>query len=289
MMGGCMNNIKTAALMALLSALLMAIGQYVGGLHGLMVMFIISIGMNVFSYWNSDKLVLRAYNAREVQMSSNPELVSIVKQLAMNAHLPMPKVYIIDSEIPNAFATGRNPEHAAVAVTTGIMNLLTHDEIEGVLAHELTHVQHRDTLISTIAATMAGAIAMIANVLQFAALFGSRDDDRESNPIALLGMIILAPLAASLIQMAISRSREYLADEGGARISGKPLSLASALAKIDHYAKYGALPHASNATAHMFIVNPLSGVKDFASNLFSTHPSTEERIKRLRMLASTVK
>lgn len=284
-----MNNIKTAALMALLSALLMAIGQYVGGLHGLMVMFIISIGMNVFSYWNSDKLVLRAYNAREVQMSSNPELVSIVKQLAMNAHLPMPKVYIIDSEIPNAFATGRNPEHAAVAVTTGIMNLLIHDEIEGVLAHELTHVQHRDTLISTIAATMAGAIAMIANVLQFAALFGSRDDDRESNPIALLGMIILAPLAASLIQMAISRSREYLADEGGARISGKPLSLASALAKIDHYAKYGALPHASNATAHMFIVNPLSGVKDFASNLFSTHPSTEERIKRLRMLASTVK
>ncbi len=285
-----MNSVKTAVLLALLSAILMAIGQYVAGANGLLVMFVIAIGMNLFSYWKSDSIVLAQYNAREVTESDNPELYNTVKKLAHNANLPMPRVYIIPTETPNAFATGRNPEHAAVAVTEGIMDLLTHDELEGVLAHELTHVKHRDTLISTIAAILASVITMIANVMQWAAIFGTgRSDDREgsSNPIALLATIILAPLAASIIQMAISRSREYMADEGGAEISGKPLALASALAKIDHYARYGALPHAGNATAHMFIINPLSYVKSISSNLFSTHPSTEDRIKKLQEIAAS--
>lgn len=283
-----MNGLKTAVLLALLSAILMVIGQYVGGTNGLVVMFLISLGMNFFSYWKSDSIVLAQYNAKEVTEQDHPDLYNSVKKLAHNANLPMPRVYIIPTDTPNAFATGRNPEHAAVAVTEGIMRLLTQDELEGVLAHELTHVKNRDTLISTIAAVMASVITMIANMLQMFAIFGGRSDDEEgsSNPIAMLAMMILAPLAASIIQMAISRSREYMADEGGAEISGKPLSLASALAKIDHYARYGALPHAGNATAHMFIINPLSYVKSLGSTLFSTHPSTEERIQRLQVLAA---
>ena len=281
-----MNSIKTAALLALMSAILMAFGQYIGGSSGLMVMFAISRGMTFMSYWNSDKIVLSQYNARQVTQQ-NDVLYQTVATLAKNANFPMPKVYIIPSDIPNAFATGRNPEHGAVAVTTGIQSMLTQDEMEGVLAHELTHIKHRDTLISTVAAMMASAITMLANVAQMFAIFGSSNDRREgSNPIALLAMVILAPLAASLIQMGISRSREYMADEGGAEISGKPLSLASALAKIDHYSKYGALPHSSEATAHMFIINPLGSVKSMMSGLFSTHPSTEERIARLKALAA---
>jgi len=282
-----MNGVKTAALLALMTALLMALGQYVGGNQGLMVMFVISMAMNFFSYWNSDKLVLSAYRAQQITAEQNPKLFNMIAQLAKNGGLPMPKVYIINSDIPNAFATGRNPEHAAVAVTTGIMSLLTDDEIEGVLAHELTHVKHRDTLISTIAATMAGVVSMLANMLQWFAIFGGRSDDREggSNPIALLAMVILAPLAASIIQMAISRSREYLADEGGARMSGKPMSLASALAKIEQYSKYGVLPHAKENTAHMFIINPLGGLKSITASLFSTHPSTADRIAKLKELA----
>ncbi len=280
-----MNNIKTAALLALLTAILMAIGQYVGGSSGMMVMFAIAMGMNFMGYWNSDKIVLAQYNAKQVDMNTDPVLYETVQKLAKNANLPMPKVYIIPSDIPNAFATGRNPEHAAVAVTTGIQKMLTQDEMEGVLAHELTHVKHRDTLISTIAAMMGSAIAMVANMLQMFAIFGRSDDRENANPIAMLAMMILAPLAASIIQMAISRSREYLADEGGAQISGKPLSLASALAKIDHYSKYGALPHSTDATAHMFIINPLGSVSSAMSKLFSTHPSTEERIARLKAMA----
>ncbi len=285
-----MNNVKTAVLLALMTALLMIIGQLVGGKTGLITMFVVSMGMNFFSYWNSDKLVLSSYNAQQITQAENPNLYNMVARLAKNGNLPMPKVYIIQSEVPNAFATGRSPEHAAVAVTTGIMNLLTDDEIEGVLGHELTHIKHRDTLISTIAAGMAGVIAMIANMMQFFAIFG-RSDDREegTNPAVMLATAILAPLAAGLIQMAISRSREYLADEGGATMSGKPLALASALAKIEHYAQYGVLPGNSeaqtSATAHMFIINPLSGVRDFAASLFSTHPSTQERIARLKELA----
>lgn len=280
-----MNSIKTAALMGLMSALLMVIGQAVGGSQGLLLMFALSIGMNLFSYWKSDALILSAYNARPVNQEEYPLLYASVAKLAKNAGLPMPKVYIIPTDVPNAFATGRNPEHAAVAVTEGIMRLLEQDELEGVLAHELTHVKNRDTLISTIAGIMASVITMLANVLQFAAIFGRSDEEDNGNPLAMLAMIILAPLAASLIQMAISRSREYMADEGGAKISGKPLSLASALAKIEHYAKYGVVPDAKPATAHLFIINPLGSVGQAMSSLFSTHPATAERIKRLQAMA----
>lgn len=281
-----MNNIKTAALMALLSALMMIIGQAFGGHQGLVFMLIISLATNLFSYWNSDKIVLKAYNAKQITSEENPKLFNMVYKLAHNAKLPMPKVYIINSDVPNAFATGRNPDHAAVAVTTGIMNLLTDDEIEGVLGHELTHVKHRDTLISTVAASMASVIAMLANMLQMFAIFGRSDDRENGNPIAMLATIILAPLAASIIQMAISRSREYLADAGGAEYSGKPLALASALAKIEQYSKYGVLPNAKEATAHMFIINPLGGIKSVATSLFSTHPSTADRIKKLKEIAA---
>ncbi|WP_251440345.1 zinc metalloprotease HtpX [Veillonella intestinalis] len=287
-----MNNVKTAVLLALMTGLLMVIGQLVAGRTGLLTMFIISMGMNLFSYWNSDKLVLSMYNARQISATDNPELYNMVASLAKRGNLPMPKVYIIESKVPNAFATGRNPEHGAVAVTTGIMELLTDDEIEGVLAHELTHIKHRDTLISTIAASIAGVITMIANMMQFFAIFGRSDDREGANPIAMLATIILAPIAAALIQMAISRSREYLADEGGAEMSGKPLSLASALGKIDYYAKYGALPTSESqvgTTAHMFIINPLSNVKDFTSSLFSTHPSTVSRIEKLKELAARMR
>lgn len=288
-----MNNIKTAALMALMMALLMVIGQVVAGRVGLIAMFVISLGINFYTYWNSASMVLKAYDAVEVTGNDNPQLYNMVARLAKRAELPMPKVYIINSDTPNAFATGRNPEHAAVAVTTGIMDLLNDEEIEGVLGHELTHVKHRDILISTIAASMAGFIAMIANMLQWAAIFGHSDDEEGSNPIAMIGMMILAPLAASIIQMAISRSREYLADEGGAKISGNPLALASALMKIEYYAKHGMLPNVSEgrqqAMAHMFIINPLSGITSGLANLFSTHPSTESRVQKLKEIADTMR
>lgn len=280
-----MNGLKTAILLALMTAILMVIGNYVGGTDGLIIMFIISMGMNLFSYWNSDKLVLKAYDAVPVTEQQNPSLYGMVAKLAKNGGLPMPKVYIINSDVPNAFATGRDPQHAAVAVTTGIMQLLTDDEIEGVIGHELTHVKHRDTLISTVAASLAGVITMLANVLQMFAIFGGRDRE-NSNPIALIGTIILAPIAASLIQMGISRSREYMADEGGAEISGKPLSLASALAKIDQYSKYKVLPNAQPTTAPLFIINPLGHVQSVMNNLFSTHPSTASRIEKLKEMAS---
>lgn len=285
-----MNSMKTVVLLGLMTGLLMVIGQAVGGQQGMIVMFIISLGMNFFTYWNSDKMVLKAYDAVEVGPQDNPALYNMVANLAKNGQLPMPKVYIIQSAVPNAFATGRNPEHAAVAVTTGIMDLLTDDEIEGVLGHELTHIKHRDTLISTIAASMAGFIAMVANMLQWTAIFGGRHEDGESsNPIAMLGTIILAPLAASLIQMAISRSREYLADEGGAEMSRKPLALASALQKIEHYSRYGTPADVSTSraesTAHLFIINPLGSLSSTVSNLFSTHPSTASRIEKLQILA----
>ena len=213
----------------------------------------------------------------------------MVEKLAKNGNLPMPRVYIIPSEVPNAFATGRNPSHAAVAVTEGIQRLLTDEELEGVLAHELTHVKNRDTLISTIAAMMAGAISMIANILQFTAIFGRSDDREGTNPLALLGTIIIAPIASGLIQMSISRTREFLADEGGGDMCRNPLALASALAKIDYYSKHGALPNASNATAHMFIINPMMGIGESLSNLFSTHPRTEERIQKLKKQAMNPK
>ena len=277
------NLFKTAVLMAAITALFMAIGSMIGGRAGMMMALVVALGMNFFSYWFSDKMVLRMYNAREVDETSAPQFYRMVRELAQRAELPMPRVYLIDEQAPNAFATGRDPEHAAVAATTGILRVLSERELRGVMAHELAHVKHRDILISTISATMAGAISMLAN---FAMFFGGRDEEgRPVNPLAGLAVAILAPLAASLIQMAISRAREFEADRGGAEISGDPQSLASALDKIHRYAQ-GIPLEAAEAhpeTAQMMIMNPLSA--DGIKGLFSTHPPTEERIARLMEMA----
>lgn len=280
-----MNTIKTTMLMALLMALMVALGGMFAGHTGMTVMLIIALGMNFFSYWFSDRMVLSMYNAQEVDRQSAPELYGLVEKLAGRAELPMPRVYIINEDAPNAFATGRNPSNAAVAVTTGLMRALDYNEISGVLGHELAHVKHRDILISTIAATMATVISYAASIAQWAAIFGggrSSDDDR-GGVIGLIATAIIAPIAAALIQMAISRSREYSADEGGAEICGNPNYLASALEKIEYYAVHGApLPEATPATAHMCIINPLTGRDISFKSLFSTHPDTQERIARLR-------
>ena len=278
------NLLKTAVLMAAITALFMAVGAFIGGQQGMMFALVVAIGLNFFSYWFSDKLVLKMYNAREVDASSAPQFYSMIAELAQKAGLPMPRVYVIEESAPNAFATGRNPEHAAVAATTGIMQVLSASELRAVMAHELTHVLHRDILISTISATMAGAISMLAN---FAVFFGGRDSEgRPANPIAGLAVALLAPLAASLIQMAISRAREFEADRGGAEISGDPQALASALQKIHRYAQGMPLEAAERhpETAQMMIVNPLSG--GGLRGLFSTHPSMEERVERLLAMAS---
>ena len=284
-----MNTLKTLILMALLTGIMVAVGGSFGGTSGATVMLLISLGMNLFSYWFSAPMVLRAYGAQEVTRAEAPELYGMVEQLAANAHLPMPKLCIINSDVPNAFATGRNPSHAAVAVTTGIMRVLDYNELSGVLGHELTHVKNRDILISTIAAAMAGVISWIANIAQWAAIFGvgrSDDDEEGGGLLGSLVTIIIAPIAAFLIQMAISRSREYAADKGGGEVCGNPEYLASALAKIDYYAKHAQpLPDATPATAHMFIVNPFEGVGSTIMNLFSTHPATEDRIARLHAQA----
>ena len=274
------NGIKTALLFGLLSGVLLAIGEYFGGANGLLMAFILAAVMNLGSYWFSDKIVLRMYRAQPV----GPEhpLYRMVERLTVRASLPMPKVYIIPDPSPNAFATGRNPSHAAVAATEGILKVLSEHELEGVIAHELAHVKHRDILISSVAATIAAAIIMTARMAHFAALFGGyggRDDrDRGANPIALLAMMILAPLAAALIQMAISRSREFAADAGGAEIAGNPYGLADALRKIDAVSKRVPLD-ANPATAHMFIVKPFSA--GGLMGLFSSHPPTEARIRAL--------
>ena len=283
-----MNTLKTTILMALLTGILIAVGGAFGGNHGAAIMLVFSLGMNFFSYWFSDSIVLKSYGAREVSQSEEPELYSLVSNLAANADLPMPKVCIVESSVPNAFATGRNPSHAAVAVTTGIMRALTMDELGGVIAHELSHIKHRDTLISTVAASIAGVISMIGHIAQWAAIFGGgrSDDDEGGHPIGLLFTIIIAPIAAILIQMAISRSREFEADKSGGEICGNPLSLARALEKIEYFARNARpMEQASNATAHMGIVNPFSGVGSAITKLFSTHPPTEERIARLRQQA----
>ena len=278
-----MNIFKTFILMALLTGLMVAIGGQIGGSLGAMIMLVISIGINFFSYWFSDSIVLKSYNAREVSEADAPQLYNIVKTLAKNASLPMPRVYVIDSDIPNAFATGRNPDHAAVAVTTGIMRVLDYNEISGVLGHELAHVKHRDILIGTIAASMAGVISMVANIVQWGAIFGTRSDDDNGGIIGTLATIIIAPIAASLIQLAVSRSREYDADKTGGEICGNPMYLANALEKIEYYAqRYAPMPQAGTATAHMFIINPLENSKKALKNLFSTHPDTQDRIAHLR-------
>ena len=276
------NLLKTAVLMAAITALFMAIGSMLGGQEGMMIALIVALGMNFFSYWFSDKLVLKMYKAREVDASSAPQFYAMVSDLAQRAQLPMPKVYLIEEDAPNAFATGRNPEHAAVAATTGILRVLSERELRGVMAHELAHVKHRDILISTISATMAGAISMLAN---FAMFFGGRGENRP-NPIVGLLVMILAPMAAGLIQMAISRAREFEADRGGAEISGDPRALASALEKIQAYAHGTRLETTERhpETAQMMIMNPLSG--GGLRGLFSTHPSTEERVERLLAMAS---
>lgn len=282
-----MNRVKSVMLLTLLSLILMAIGGVVGGQNGAMAMFLISLAINFYTYWNSDKMALRAYNAQPLSESQVPELYELVRELCRKAELPMPRLYVIPTDVPNAFATGRNPEHAAVAVTEGILSMLNRDEIAGVISHELSHVKYRDTLIMTLSASIATAISYIANIAQWAAIFGTaRDEDgNRSNPIALIVTIVVAPLAASLIQFALSRSREYMADASGARISGKPLALASALLKLDDYAHHRVIPDAKPATSGLFIINPLAGVGGMA-NLFSTHPSTEERVKKLREIAA---
>lgn len=276
------NWVKTSILMAAIMALFGVIGSYIGGASGMLMALMLGGAMNIFAYWYSDAMVLRMYNAREVDETTAPQFYNMIRELAKNAGLPMPRVYLIDEAQPNAFATGRNPEHAAVAATTGILNLLSAREIRGVMAHELAHVQHRDILISTISATMAGAISALAN---FAMFFGGRDSEgRPSNPIAGIAVALLAPLAASLIQMAISRAREFEADRGGAEICRDPNALADALVKIHHYAQGIPMPVAEEhpATAQMMIMNPLSG--GGIAGLFSTHPSTEERVSRLRAM-----
>ena len=278
-----MNIFKTMILMALLTGLMVAVGGAVGGSSGAMIMLIISIGMNFFSYWFSDSIVLKSYDAREVSEADAPELYNIVAKLAKNANLPMPRVYVINSEVPNAFATGRNPDHAAVAVTTGIMRVLDSNEISGVLGHELAHVKHRDILIGTIAAAMAGVISMVANIVQWGAIFGTRSEDDNGGWLGFLATIIVAPIAATLIQLAVSRSREYDADKTGGEICGNPMYLANALEKIEYYAQHSApMPQAGTATAHMFIINPLENSKKTLKNLFSTHPDTDDRIAHLR-------
>ena len=277
---------KTAFLMALMTILLMAIGDYFGGLQGMTIMLVFGVVMNFFTYWNSDKMVLAHYRAQEVNARTAPRLYAIVKRLADRAKLPMPKVYVIDSPVPNAFATGRNPEHAAVAVNTALADLLDEDELAGVLAHELSHVKHRDILISTVAASMAGAISTIS---QWGMFFGGgRDENGESrNPFATILVMILAPLAAALIQMAVSRSREYMADKSGGELCGNPNALADALLKIEAFARRRVMPGATEATAHMFIINPFSGVN--MKQLFSTHPPTEERVRLLREQARAMR
>ncbi len=278
------NWLKTGLLMAGILALFGAIGGVIGGQQGMLVALAIGGAMNFFAYWFSDKMVLAMYRAQEVDGTSAPQLYRMVRELAARAGLPMPRVYLIDQAQPNAFATGRNPEHAAVAATTGLLRLLTPRELRGVMAHELAHVKHRDILISTISATIAGAIATLAN---FGMLFGGAHNDREGggNPLLAILVLVLAPIAAMLIQLAISRTREFGADRRGAAISGDPRALADALAKIDAYARGIPNPtaEAHPATAQMMIVNPLSG--GGIKGLFSTHPATEERIARLHALA----
>ena len=278
-----MNTMRTGLLMAALMGLFLAAGYLLGRQQGMLIAFVMAAGMNLFAYWNADKMVLRMHGARQVDRQSAPEFYGLVEELARNAQLPMPKVYVMDNPQPNAFATGRNPENAAVAATTGLLKLLDRDEVAGVMAHELAHVKNRDTLVMTMTATIAGAISMLAN---FGMFFGGRSD--RNNPLGAIGvilMVILAPIAAMLVQMAISRTREYGADRGGAEISGQPMALAAALAKISGAAHRIENPsaEANPATAHMFIINPLSGQR--MDGLFSTRPDPRNRIEALKQIA----
>lgn len=279
-----MNYFRTMLLLAAMTALFMGVGYLIGGTGGMVIALLFAAGTNAFAFWNSDKMVLRMHNAEPVTRASMPEFHDMVAELARNADLPMPRIYVMRDAQPNAFATGRNPENAAVAATTGLLELLDRDEVAGVMAHELAHIKNRDTLIMTIAATVAGAVSMLA---QFGMFFG-QSGDRERNPMGVVGMLLavfFAPLAAMLIQMTISRTREYSADRLGAEISRNPLGLASALRKISGYARRVEMPSAERnpASAHMFIINPLSGAR--MDNLFSTHPNVENRVRALEAMA----
>jgi heat shock protein HtpX len=278
------NQLKTTLLLAVMTVLIMIVGNLIGGRQGMMIALVLAAGMNFFSYWYSDKIVLKMYQAREATPQQVPELYEMVQTLSRQAGLPMPKVYIIPKEAPNAFATGRNPDNAVVAVTEGLMRLMDRQEVMGVLAHELAHVKNRDILIGTIAATMAGAIMMLASMARWSAIFGGGHRNNDSGggmgAIGMIAMSIIAPMAAMIVQMAVSRSREYLADATGAQIAGSPQGLARALEKLSSYSRQIPM-NANPSTAHMFIVNPLSGKKSLQS-LFSTHPPVAERIRRLQ-------
>lgn len=280
-----MNTLRVTMLLAGMTALFMGVGYLLAGQTGMVIALLVAGGMNAFAYWNSADMVLKMYKARPVDQTSAPAFYDLVADLARRAELPMPKVYVIESDQPNAFATGRSPDHAAVAATTGLMRILSEDELRGVMAHELAHVKHRDTLTMTITATLAGAISMLAN---FALFFGgSRDEDNQMGIVGTIALMILAPMAAMLVQMFISRSNEYAADKGGAEISGKPEALASALRKLEESARKTLNPVAETnpATAHLFIINPLNGQK--MDNLFSTHPNTTNRINALMQMTGT--
>jgi heat shock protein HtpX len=281
-----MNGFKTVILMTIMMVLFLFVGNLLGGQQGMMMAFIFSLVINFGAYWFSDKIVLTMYRAQQVTREEQPQLYDIVEKLTSKAELPMPKVYIMENPTPNAFATGRNPNNGVVAVTTGIMKILNREELEGVIAHELSHIKNRDILVGTIAATLVGTITFIARMAGYAAMFGgsSRDNDKGGNLFYELALLIVAPIAAVLIQMAISRSREYMADESGARISGKPMGLANALSKLSQANKMLPMAHAGTSSAHMFIVNPLSGRS--MMKLFSTHPPIEERIERLKEIAA---
>ncbi len=280
-----MNTAKTVILMTLITVIFVLVGQLLGGTQGMTYALVLSIAMNFITYWFSDKIVLAMYRAREVSEADEPRLFAIIRSLATQAQLPMPRVYLIPNPTPNAFATGRSPNHASIAVTEGVLKLLSEDELEGVLGHELAHVKHRDILTGTIVATMVGTITFLARMAGWSMMFfgGSRDERRDSSGLAELFLIIVAPLAAVLIQLAISRSREYAADEGGSRISMKPLSLANALRKLERGVERIPMEHANPASAHLFIVNPLRG--GGILSLFSTHPPIETRIERLEKIA----
>jgi heat shock protein HtpX len=285
-----LNTIRTTVLLAALTGLLLAVGAFMGGTIGMTIMLVISLLMNFVSYWFSDKIVLSMYGAKEVTPQDEGDLIRMVSALVQKAKLPMPKIYVIETDVPNAFATGRNPAHAAVAVTTGIMRTLKAEELEGVIAHELAHIKNHDTLISTIVASVAGVITMIANIAQWTAFLGFGRNEEEGNHgiagiIEVIFLVILAPLAATVIQFGISRSREFSADETGSLISGNPVALASALEKIEYYATQKVMLEATPATSHMFIINPFSGSSSWLRNLFSTHPATSDRIARLTELA----
>ena len=279
-----MNTLKTVFLMTLMTVLLLIVGSLLGGQQGMVMAFVISLVMNFASYWFSDKIVLMMYRAREVSQAEAPKLFAVASRVANVAQLPMPKIFVIPGETPNAFATGRNPQHAAVAATEGIVALLSEDELEGVIAHEFAHIKHRDILTGTIVATMVGTITMVARLAGWSMMFaGNRSDRRDSNGFGELALLILAPIAAVLVQLAISRSREFAADAGASQFTGRPLSLANALQKLEQKSEQLPMEHASPATAHLFIVNPLRG--GGVMKLFSTHPPVAERIERLQQIA----